>query len=50
LAYAYKGKLEDYAKDGLTKGVDNYDSDEHYQKAMDKVQEQVNVLTFQNEK
>lgn len=40
LAYAYKGKLEDYAKDGLTKGVEKYDSDEHYQKAMDKVQEQ----------
>jgi len=39
LAYAYKGKLEGYVKEGLKDGVENYKKEE-YKKAMDKVQEQ----------
>ena len=35
-------QLEDYAKKGLTDGVEKYyDSDDMYRKAMDKAQEQV---------
>lgn len=49
LAYNYRNKLEDYARDGLTKGVEKYDSDPAYAKAMDKVQDQFDCCGIEDD-